>query len=85
MQRDLIWPGFIGNISNLAQVQPQVLDLIDFDKITKKYGDILDIDAHLYKDEYEIEQARKERAKQQEQMQSLEQGKMVGEINKTQQ
>ena len=76
---------FIGNVSNLAQVQPQVLDLIDFDKITKKYGDILDIDAHLYRNEYEIEKIRDERAEQQEQMQSLEQGKMMGEINKTQQ
>lgn len=76
---------FIGNVSNLAQVQPQVLDLIEFDKITKKYGDILDIDAHLYKNENEIEQLRKERAEQQKQMESLEQGKMMGEINKTQQ
>ena len=76
---------FIGNVSNLAQVQPQVLDLIDFDKITKKYGDILDIDAHLYKNENEVKQVRDERAKQQKQMQSLEQGKMMGEIAKTQQ
>tara|TARA_S200002703_G_scaffold96071_3_gene83049 strand:+ start:1526 stop:3148 length:1623 start_codon:yes stop_codon:yes gene_type:complete len=76
---------FIGNVSNLAQVQPQVLDLIDFDKITKKYGDILDIDAHLYKNENEVKQVRDKRAKQQKQMQSLEQGKMMGEIAKTQQ
>tara|TARA_Y100000401_G_scaffold29233_3_gene21314 strand:- start:13575 stop:15197 length:1623 start_codon:yes stop_codon:yes gene_type:complete len=76
---------FIGNVSNLAQVQPQVLDLIDFDKITKKYGDILDIDAHLYRDEDKVEQVRKERTEQQKQMQSLEQGKVVGEIAKTQQ
>jgi hypothetical protein len=76
---------FIGNVSNLAQVQPQVLDLIDFDKITKKYGDILNIDAHLYKDDIEVKNQRDKRAEQQEQMQSLEQGKMAGEIAKTQQ
>ena len=75
---------FIGNVSNLAQVQPEVLDLIDFDKITKKYGDILDIDAHLYKNQNEIEQVRKERAKQQEEINSLEQGKTMAEINKAQ-
>jgi hypothetical protein len=76
---------FIGNVSNLAEVQPQVLDLIDFDKITKKYGDILDIDAHLYRNENEIEQVRNERAEQQKQMESLEQGKIMGDIAKTQQ
>jgi hypothetical protein len=76
---------FIGNVSNLAEVQPQVLDLIDFDKITKKYGDILDIDAHLYRNQEEVDKAREERAEQQRQAQNLEQGKMVREINKTQQ
>ena len=76
---------FIGNVSNLAQVQPQVLDLIDFDKITKKYGDILDIDAHLYRDESKVEQVRNERAEQQQQALDLERGKIAGDINKTQQ
>jgi len=85
MNQATIIEKFIGNISNLAQVQPQVLDLIDFDKITKKYGDILDIDAHLYKDEYEIKEVRDERAKQQKEALDLERGKIAGEINRTQQ
>ncbi len=76
---------FIGNVSNLAQVQPQVLDLIDFDKITKKYGDILDIDAHLYKDDIEVQNQRNERAEQQQKMQDLEKANATSQIAKNQQ
>jgi hypothetical protein len=76
---------FIGNVSNLAQVQPQVLDLIDFDKITKKYGDILDIDAHLYKDDIEVQNQRKARAEQQQEMQDFEKANATSQIAKNQQ
>ncbi len=53
-------------INALAQIKPEVLDFVNFDRIVQKYGDLVGIDPALMNDENTVKQMRAARKKQQE-------------------
>lgn len=63
----------VTSIANLAQVKPEVLDLLDSDKIARKYSDILGVDPELIKDALLVKKERLQRQQQMEQQNALEQ------------
>jgi hypothetical protein len=56
---------------NLAQINPSILDTINFDKMVNAKAEILQIDPALIRNDTEVEQIRNERQQQQAQQQQL--------------
>jgi len=52
-------------LSNIAQIRPDVMDHVNFDKIAEKYGNLLAVDPELMNDEDAVKKIRYERAQQQ--------------------
>jgi hypothetical protein len=66
---------FLQDLSMIAQVNPNVLDIVDFDKMADELADIRGIPERLLKSDEEVEGARqaKEQAMQAQQMLSMAQ------------
>ena len=58
---------------NLAQVNPEILDNIDFDKVVSKSADILGIDPDIIKNPVLVKREREQRQAQSQEQQQLEQ------------
>jgi len=63
----------IANMANLAQIKPEVFDLLDSDKVVRKYSDILSVDPDIIKDKILVMKERQVRQQQMEQQQALDQ------------
>lgn len=66
VQRIMQW---IGGVGNMAQLNPEVLDLIDWDEVVKTTGSLSGVPAKLTKDKAQIEEQRSEREQQEAAMQ----------------
>lgn len=64
---------FTGYVSQVAQVDPRVLDKVDADQLIDVYGDITSIDPKVIKDDKAVEKVRQQRAQQQQEQQRMEQ------------
>jgi hypothetical protein len=53
-------------IQPIAQIKPEVLDFINFDKIVQEFGDLLGVDPELMNDEAEVKKIRYKRQKEQQ-------------------
>lgn len=62
---------FAMSVINLAQINPAILDTVNFDKMVNVKADILQIDPALIRNDAEVEQIRNERQQQQAQQQQL--------------
>lgn len=78
---------FIGFISNVAGVDPGVLDNLDFDKTATRYANDLGVPADLIRSDEEKQQIRESRAQAQQQAQQeqqmMEQAKVAPQALKT--
>lgn len=78
---------FIGFISNVAGVDPGVLDNLDFDKTAIRYANDLGVPADLIRSDEEKQQMRESRAedqqKAQQEQQMMEQAKVAPQALKT--
>lgn len=63
---------FVGNVSNLAQVNPEVLDVVDFDEAVRQAGRDLSIPAEIMRDEKIVAEMRQKRQEQMEAMQQAQ-------------
>lgn len=61
-------------VGNLAGVQPNVLDVLNFDKQIRKYADLVGLDENMLRSEEEVTAIRSERARQE---QAREQGEAM--------
>lgn len=73
----------VGNMANLAQVKPEVLDLLNGDQAVRKFADILGIDPELIKDEFLVKKERSQRQAQMEQQEALNQEQQAVETAAT--
>lgn len=71
---------FLLNLSELAQVAPEVLDYIDGDAIVKNIADARGIPPTLLKEDAEVQQIRQQRAQQQQAQQTLDAGVGMADI-----
>lgn len=55
---------FLGVAGNMASVQPEVLDGVNFDEALKKYADIVNLDPEIMRSEDEVAAIRQQRAEQ---------------------
>jgi hypothetical protein len=55
---------FVNSVMNMAQVNPQVIDKINFDEIVEKKSQILQIDSQIIRPNAEVESLRSERQQQ---------------------
>jgi len=58
---------------NIAQSNPEILDVLDFDEIVRTYSDILNVDPDLIKNPVVVEQIRQLRQQQMQMQQQLDQ------------
>jgi hypothetical protein len=63
----------LAGVMNLAQVNPEILDNIDFDKVVSKSADILGIDPDIIKNPVLVKREREQRQAQSQEQQQLEQ------------
>jgi len=63
----------LAGVMNLAQVNPEILDNIDFDKVVSKSADILGIDPDIIKNPVLVKREREQRQEQSQEQQQLEQ------------
>lgn len=64
---------FVGNLGQIAQMKPEVLDKFDADKWADIYSDMLGVDPELVVPDDKVALVRKQRAQQQAQAQQAEQ------------
>ncbi len=74
---------FTAFLGNLAGVNPDVLDTVDFDEAVNKYAESLGVDTSLMRSDDEISRIRQQRQQQQEQQQT--QVEMANAANMAQQ
>lgn len=60
-------------VGNLAGVDPQVLDILDFDAFVTEYADLMGVPPKIIRDKESLQQMRDARAKQQQQQALLQQ------------
>lgn len=74
---------FIGQVGSVVQVNPEVLDNIDFDETVRLLGEKLSIESGIIRDPETVEQIRKARAKaqQQAQQQAMQQQLAMNQAN----
>ena len=63
---------FAGYVANLAQVNPDVLDVIDFDESVRDYASKMSIEPDQLKDQEQVDMQRQARAKAQQQAEQAE-------------
>ena len=73
----------IGMVATMAQVSPEVLDVIDFDKAVKYTADATGVPSVLIRGDEEIAAIRQARAQQQQAMQQMQAMKEAAEVGKT--
>ena len=61
----------INTVGSIAQMSPDVMDVVNFDNVLRKKRSILNIDPELINDEKTVKQIRQERQSQQQQQQAL--------------
>jgi hypothetical protein len=71
---------FLLNISELAQVSPEVLDYIDGDAIVKAVANARSIPPNLLKDDREVNELRQQRAQAQQAQTAVDQGVGLADI-----
>ncbi len=69
----------LAGVMNLSQVQPEVIDNINFDKVVRKTADILGIDPDIIKNPILVKKEREARQEQVEKQQAMEQEQMAVE------
>jgi hypothetical protein len=57
---------FVGNVMQIAQANPEILDNVDFDYYAETYSDMLGVDPQLVRDKDDVAQIRAGRAQQQQ-------------------
>lgn len=70
---------WVNNLGMLAQLNPEVIDVIDADGIAKHTARILGVPEVAVKSDAEVQDARDQRAEQQQQMADMEQGSMMAD------
>jgi len=74
---------FIGRIGNVAAVNPEVLDKVDFDEWTDIYGDVLSVPPSILRDEKLVAAIRQGRQQAQQQAQMAQAGMTAAQGAKT--
>ena len=64
---------FVGQLGQVAQVKPEVLDLLDEDRLTRKFAEFLNVPPDILRERDEVEALRQARVRQQEAMQQQQQ------------
>lgn len=76
---------FTGFVSQIASIDPTVLDYIDSDELVNIYGDITSVPSKIIKSKEEVDQIRQQRAAQQkaqqEQMQAMQEAQSIKAIS----
>ena len=71
---------YMGFLSNMSAVDPQILDNIDMDKTAVRYASDLGVPAELMREEEAIAQIRQGRAQRQQEMQQREQAMAEAQV-----
>lgn len=64
---------YLGTLSAMAKISPDIMDNMDGDKFVMKYGEMLSVSPEVYRDPEEVAAMRQARAKQMAQKQAVEQ------------
>lgn len=64
---------FVGQLGQVAQVKPEVLDLLDEDSLTRRFAEYLNVPPDILRERDEVEALRRARAEQQQAMQQQQQ------------
>lgn len=75
---------WIGNLINMAEAEPEVLDIPNFDGIAKGLADMYAVPASMRSSKEQIATKREERKQQQAQMAQAQQAQMEGDAMKAQ-
>jgi len=73
---------FVGNLSAIAQIKPEVLDKFDADKWVDTYSDMLGVDPELIVSDDKVAQIRQARAQQQQAAQKAQQDNLNSQTAK---
>ena len=71
MERANVLMNYVQALTNLAQVNPDVLDVLDFTKASIRYGELTGVETDLIRAEREIKQLRDQRAQAAQQQQAM--------------
>ncbi len=71
---------WIGQVGQMAQLNPAVLDLVDFDEVVYTAGRIIGVPEQTMKDTASVQQERQQRAKSQATQQALQGGVQLGDM-----
>lgn len=76
---------FVGQLGQVAQVKPEVLDLLDEDRLTRRFAEYLNVPPDILRERDEVEALRRARAEQQQAMQAVsaaaDVARTAGDIN----
>lgn len=73
---------WIGALGGMAELNPEVLDIPDWDRVSRETGKMLGVPADVISSEAEVQQQRDERAAQQQQMAEMAQAEQAGNVLK---
>lgn len=78
---------FVGQLGQVAQVKPEVLDLLDEDTLTRKFAEFLNVPPDILREREDVEALRQERAQQQaamlQQQQMMQAAGVAADVAKT--
>ena len=74
---------YLEYLGTVAQLNPDVLDKIDFDEMTDKYGDALAVSPSITRSDDVTAQIRQQKAEQMQMQQAMEQGTQLAQGAKT--
>ncbi len=63
---------FVGQLGQVAQVKPEVLDLLDEDRLTRRFAEYLNVPPDILREREDVDALRRERAERRQMMQAAE-------------
>ena len=63
---------FVSQLGQVAQVKPEVLDLLDEDRLTRRFAEYLNVPPDILREREDVDALRRERAERRQMMQAAE-------------
>ena len=61
---------FVSQLGQVAQVKPEVLDLLDEDRLTRRFAEYLNVPPDILREREDVDALRRERAERRQMMQA---------------
>ena len=71
---------FVGQLGQVAQVKPEVLDLLDEDTLVRKFAEFLNVPPDILREREMVDAIRQQRAQMQQQQMAMQQAQQVAQM-----